>query len=76
MLKRRVNLCDGEGGFLTCDEAKLDGEFGRYLCDNVAAQIARLQLGMSHQMVNGIGHLDQLAFREICKKVENEKGNR
>lgn len=69
-------MCNDGEGLLTCDEAKLDGEFWRYLCDNVAAQIARLQLGMSHQMVHGIGHLDQLALREICKKVENEKGDR
>lgn len=47
------------------DQAELDRKLGRYFRDDIAAEVARLQLSVSHQMVDRIWNLNQLALGEI-----------
>lgn len=58
----------------TCDETELCGEFGRNLGNHVAAQVAGLQFGVSHQVIHCIGYLHQLTLGQICREIEEEDG--
>ena len=50
----------------TCDEVEVCGELGRDLGDDVGREVARRQLGVLHQKVDGVRDLNQLAAGEIC----------
>lgn len=58
----------------TCDETELCGEFGRNLGNHVAAQVAGLQFGVSHQVIHCIGYLHQLTLGQICRGIEDGGG--
>lgn len=66
MSKGRFNdkqeLIEGTQNALYCavrtgDETEFNSEFRWNLPDDIRAQIARFQFGVSHQMVNGIWNL-------------------
>ena len=52
---------------LTLDEAELDGELGRDLGDDVGGDVAGDERRVAHHVVDGVGHLHQLAVGQICK---------
>ena len=52
---------------LTLDEAELEGELRRDLGDDVGGDVAGDERRVAHHVVDGVGHLHQLAVGQICK---------
>ena len=50
---------------LTFDERELRRELWRYLRDDVRREVAPDEGGVAHHVVDGVGHLDQLARGEV-----------
>ncbi len=53
-------------GILTLYEGELCGELWRYLGDDVRGQVAGDERSVSHQVVDGVGDLHQLAVGQVC----------
>ena len=55
--------------YFTSDEAEGLGELGRDLGDQVGGEVALGELGLAQEVEDRVGHLDQLARREVCKEI-------
>lgn len=63
------NLSERESErFVTCDVLKLEGEFGRDFREQIPGQVADGERRVAHQMIDGIGHLTQLALAQIWEE--------
>ena len=61
---------------LTLDEAELDGELWRDLGDDVGGDVAGDERRVAHHVVDGVGHLHQLAVGQIWKGRREAKVTR